>query len=165
MGDRRASFRKRAHGSEESHAARAAQRKVDLGPQGGQRGSQLVARIAHEAPLARDRPLQAVQHRVQRVAEGGNLVALRRNRQSLGEFAFGDSLGPLAHPVDGSQGGPREFIPGKAGEQQGQRPGDEQQRSQPGELVIAKIEWLGDRDHARGAGSRARRQGVDPGRS
>jgi hypothetical protein len=129
------------------------QREVDLGAQRRQRGPKLVACVADHSPLPRHRRLEAIEHRVQRPAERADLVRRVGHRQSLRQLAFRNELGPRTHPVDRTQRSARQLISPHAREQQGERPGDQQQRPQPCELVVAKRERASHSHHLLTVGS------------
>ena len=84
--------------------SRTPQGEVELGLQVRQRGAELVARVVDEPPLALDRLLEPVQHRVQRLGQARELVAGPRDRQPAPGVA-GRDRGRLAARIDRPVGG------------------------------------------------------------
>jgi hypothetical protein len=108
---------------------------LELGTEERERRAKLVARVRDEATLAREPRLEAVEHRVQRLAEAANLVLGLGNGQPLVR-SLGRDLGRSApHRVDGSKRRRRESVPGERGEEEGERADDEKLRPQARERV------------------------------
>ena len=132
-----------------------AQRQLELGAQDRQRRAQLVAGVGDERALARERDLQAAEHRVERVAQARDLVARRRHGQPALGLA-GQLGGAPAHPLDGPQRGGGDGVAGQRGDQQRERAADRQQRVQALERAPALLERLADDDDDLAVGGRRR---------
>ena len=80
-----------------------AQADVDLGAHGRQRGAQLVGGVGDEPVLLLDAVLDAVEHRVQRGGEVGDLVAGARHDEAVLEPVEVDGRCARGHAVDRAQ--------------------------------------------------------------
>ena len=96
--------------------------------------AQLVAGIGDEGALVLERVLRATEHRVQRVAEPGDLVVGGRDRQSRTARAGFDRTGASGHRLDRAQRRRGREVARQAREQQRDRDADEQL---PAELATA----------------------------
>ncbi len=122
------------------------QRELQLGPERRERRAQLVAGVRDETTLALETRVEPAEHRVERLAETSDLVLRRRQREPSARRGRGDLRGTAPHRVDRTQGGPRQQIAGHGGEQQRNRPDDEQLPQQARERLIAVLERGPDDD-------------------
>ena len=123
------------------------ERDVELGAHDGQRRAQLVRRVGHEAPLALEGGLEALEHRVEGVGQLAQLVARPVERDARVERAVGDRARGGGDAADRAQ---RAAGHHPARGHRGQR--DEQQRAAEGEQDVAQRAVVG----ARGPGPRRR---------
>jgi hypothetical protein len=105
-----------------------------------------VTRVGDESPLALHRRLHAVEQRVQRRAERADLVARRRNRQSLRQVARRDVGGARAHALDRPERGASDEVTDERCEQQRDGTAEEQLLPQVGERLVAGAERCADHD-------------------
>ncbi len=92
-------------------------------------------------------------------AEPGQLVVAHGLGHAPALFAGADRRGAGAHPLDGPQRRRGDEVAREAREREPQRPGDQQQRRERVQRVVALLERLADHDHdAAGAGALGRRE-------
>ena len=123
------------------------ERELDLGAEERERRAQLVARVGDEAPLAFERDFDPGEQLVQRVAQAGELVVRGRYRQPLGELARRDSSGPCPHALNREQGGPADEVADQRGEEQRERPADQQLAPEVAERGVSRLERGADDDY------------------
>jgi hypothetical protein len=101
------------------------QRDVGLRADDRQRRAQLVAGVGEEAALRVERAGEAVEHRVERLAQLAQLVGRAAGRQALGQALLGDTPGEARHLLHRRQRAPREQPADRGGDEQraGQRDG------------------------------------------
>ncbi len=94
--------------------------ELQLGAQGGERGSQFVRRIRDHPPLAQRAVVHPVQEIVECDGEGGELVVRSADREAFVLARSAQRLGPASHRGDGPQGEggekPRRRREGEQGE-------------------------------------------------
>ena len=125
----------------------AAQAHVELRAHHGERRAEVVRGVGDQALLLRDAVLQAVEHRVERHGQMGELVGAAGHRDPLAEPVDPDLLGLRRHPLDRAQGlaGEPPAPGGRPGERDGHR--EEQERQHPLDRVLDGLERLRDREH------------------
>ena len=138
------------------------ERVVELGPHQRERGAQLVPRLRYEGPLALDRPLEAAEHLVERVAERLQLVARRRDGQPLPWRVGGDLRRARAHGLDRAQAGTGQAVTEGGREQERERADHEQLVAQaPQRLAAVLGRRADDEDEPPAAAADRRREQPD----
>ena len=93
------------------HGPGAAVGQLQLGPEDGQRRAELVAGVGDEVALALQRPVDALEHLVERLAQPAHLVPGLGHGQPGPGLRAGDLGGPAAHRLDRLQGRPATPYP------------------------------------------------------
>ena len=137
--------------------ARPPQRDLELGPEQRERRPQLVARVRDEAALALDPGVEAVEHPVQRPREARDLVVGGGHRQALPARLGRDLVRAPPHRLHRAQRRGREAVAGERGEEQRERPGDQQLRPERRHGLVPVAERDPGDEHAsfRRAGEQA----------
>jgi hypothetical protein len=94
-----------------------------------------VARIRHEPALASQAVLDPRQHRIEGLAEPGDLVAGRRHRQPLVQRGRGDLRRAASHRLDRPQRGAGQQVAGERCQHEGKRPADEEGGAERGQRL------------------------------
>jgi hypothetical protein len=124
------------------------QRRLELGLDHGDRRAQLVAGVGHEALFALERRAEAIEHRVQRLAEPADLVVSGREREPLTVVSQRDQVGAPAHRLHRPEARTGQ---GKAEQRRGsdrQRCADRKRRDDPGQRLVTVLKRLAH-DHRR----------------
>jgi hypothetical protein len=103
-----------------------------------------VARVGDEAPLAREPGLEPPEHVVERLAEPVDLVAGTRKRKTPAGRVARDVLRSAPHRLDRMQRRAGEEVAGCGGEQERERPGDEELLKKSFERLFAILERSAD---------------------
>ena len=138
-------------------------RQLQLGPQQGERGSQLVARVGHERALPLEGPLDPGQQLVQRDPETRDLVGRGRDGQPQGGIARGELRRAAPHRLDRTQRGPGDGVRTEEREQHQQRDPDQQLGAHPAEGLQPVLAGVAHDQHEALAVAGERR-GEEPGR-
>ena len=154
------------------------EREVELGPEEGERGAQLMPGVGHEAPLAFERLLEPSQHLVQGVTEPFELVSRAWDGKPFARPLSGDLGRPPSHRIDCSETGSREQVARARREQQRDRAGDQERVAEVlqrfGAVLAGRpddeheplpVPCHGDREQARGLVQAWHRRAVGEGRS
>jgi hypothetical protein len=112
-----------------------------------------VARVGDEAPLAHDCVVEAVEHRVEGLAEPADLVAGGRHRKPCVRVPIGDRRGTRPHPLDRPQRCCYRRVGRERRERERDQPAEHQRRAQRGDLVVEVVERAGRHRHAAVAGA------------
>jgi hypothetical protein len=127
--------------------------ELELGSQGGQGSSQLVARVRDEAALSRKGGLEAVEHAVQGLPEAVDLVARGRKREPTARLGRRDRLRLASHRLDRPKRGGGETVARKRREQERGGAADQQRQEQAPEGLPAvfqrRTDDYNDRSSAR----------------
>ncbi len=134
-GDRRAQLARRVV---------AAQRQLQLGLEDRERRAELVAGVGHEGPLVREGGVGALEQLVEGQAEPADLVVGGRQGQAVALAGARDPLGAGAHRLHGPQRRRRDAVSGGRGEDQGDRPGDQQEGGEVADGVVAVAQSRAD---------------------
>ena len=136
--------------------ARAAAGDLDRGDQGGQRGAELVRRLAGELPLPLQRHVQAVEEPVEAAGEVLQLVA--RPRAGQPAVVEGHGAGRLGHEGQRGEGASAEMT----ADRRGQRPEAQRDQRQDGrqrsDLGLHRLERGPRGQHTRRALAARRRR-------
>ena len=107
-----------------------------------------MARVGDEPSFALEAVLEPCEHRVERDAEPGDLVASRRHGQPLVERAGRDLVRPAAHRLDRAQCGAREQVGAERREQQRDRAADEERGTEAAQRLGPVLARRADDQHA-----------------
>ena len=107
-----------------------------------------MAGVRHERPLALERRLDAVEHRVERRAQPPDLVVGGRHGQPRSRLGRLDLRRAGAHALDRPERRGGGAVARERGEQQRDRPADQQQRAEAGNRLVAVVERLAHDHHA-----------------
>jgi hypothetical protein len=130
-------------------------RQLELGPQRGQRGAKLVARVGDEDPLALQHRLDAVEHRVERLPETVDLVLRPGERQALAAALERDPTRPSAHRLDRGERSRGQQVPESRRDEERQRRPDRKRARDPREGLAAIVRrGAGDHHHLPVGGAR-----------
>lgn len=105
-----------------------------------------MAGVGEELALAREGELEPGEHRVERVAEPGDLVAGGRDGKPLAGRLGRDAGRTGAHRLDGTERARRHAVAGQRGEQEGRRSPEEQEGDELAEGATALLDRGADDD-------------------
>ncbi|MCU0626560.1 MAG: hypothetical protein MUF21_08780 [Gemmatimonadaceae bacterium] len=99
---------------------------IERGTHARQRRAQLVRGVGEEAPLLRERAIEAIEERVHGAAEASQLVARVGDRQPVAARGGGDALRGVGHRAHGAQRAPGEPPAAGGAHEREQRHRDQQ---------------------------------------